>query len=423
MKNINSVLINNSLKAGHSEEIFKTLELLNKIGVIPTKKPRAKTKKSKMSEDEIKQTGDMGPGFAETKDDGGAGAGGPQGPSSRFPSRSVPLLGYQAGTGDSIQNLNKAIEDKKTELKQLENRSFNNPQIEDIKRSYNEQLGLLTDKLEQVQSMGQYMGGALYSLGSRFGQIENKIRQEPESVPVGISEPIDPFKDVKGSNDAVEADINDIDMENDMEDEDIDMTNQGSQDIPHNIMSVDVAPQADEILEDDEEQMPALEETGEVEDEETVPAKAESAQVPAPVVDKFQEVEKFYGFKLPRGKNQSVDAIKNYVKTLANESQTTINYDKLKNRAQWEDKLNQLVNKQYDSIQSGDAINYNTRFESVLDDLELVAPSNKLASQKDFLFVMLDRLGKSYKKSDYTSKESVENAIKKNVNEHYKSLA
>lgn len=415
MKNINSVLINNSLKAGHSEEIFKTLELLHKIGVIPSKKPRVskKAKEDKAKED-IKQTGDMGAGFAETKDEGGAGTG--PVPSSRFPSRSVPLLGYQSGSTDSIQNITKAIEDKKAELKSLENRPFNTQQIEDIRRDTVAQLGLLTDKLEQVQSMGQYMGGALYSLGSRFGQIEDKIRQAPESVPAGISEPVDPFKNVRGSGDAVEAETG-----GDYEDDDIDMTNQGSQDIPDNVMSVDVAPQADEVLED-EEQMPQLEETGEVEEgkaEEEMPAKVEAK---SEVVDKFREVEKFYGFALPHGQNQSVDVIKNYVRTLANESDTKINYDKLKNREQWVAKMNELVNKQYDTIQSGDAINYNQRFQTVLEDLELVAPSNNLNSQKTFLFVLFDKLDKKYKKSEYTSKEKVETEIKKLINEHYKTL-
>lgn len=412
MKNINSVLINNSLKAGHSEEIFKTLELLHKIGVIPSKKPRV-SKKAKMTKEDIKQTGDMGAGFAETKDEGGAGTG--PIPSSRFPSRSVPLLGYQSGSTDSIQNITKAIEDKKAELKSLENRPFNTQQIEDIRRDTVAQLGLLTDKLEQVQSMGQYMGGALYSLGSRFGQIEDKIRQGPETVPVGISEPIDPFKNVQGSGDAVEDETG-----GDYEDEDIDMTNQGSQDIPDNVMSVDVAPQADEVLED-EEQMPQLEETGEVEE---MPAKITVKETPS-LIDqlvKFREVENFYGFALPHGKGQSIDVIKKYVRTLANESDTKINYDKLKNREQWETKMNELVNKQYDSIQSGDAINYNQKFQTVLEDLELVAPSNNLNSQKTFLFVLFDKLDKKYKKSEYTSKEKVETEIKKLINEHYKTL-
>lgn len=410
MKNINSVLINNSLKAGHSEEIFKTLELLHKIGVIPSKKPRVskKAKEDKAKED-IKQTGDMGAGFAETKDEGGAGTG--PVPSSRFPSRSVPLLGYQSGSTDSIQNITKAIEDKKAELKSLENRPFNTQQIEDIRRDTVAQLGLLTDKLEQVQSMGQYMGGALYSLGSRFGQIEDKIRQGPETVPIGISEPIDPFKNVQGAGDAVEAETG-----GDYEDEDIDMTNQGSQDIPENVMSVDVAPQADEVLEDEEEQMPPLEETGEVEE---IPAKVEAKP---DEIDKFREVERFYGFALPHGQNQSVDVIKKYVRTLANESDTKINYDKLKNREQWVAKMNELVNKQYDSIQSGDAINYNQKFQTVLNDLQLVAPTNNLNSQKTFLFVLFDKLEKKYKKSDFTAKEKVETEIKKLINEHYKTL-
>jgi hypothetical protein len=395
MRNINSVLINNSIKG--SEDIFKTLDLLHKIGVIPTKKKRATKPKASTSEEGIRQDNDMGSGYAETKPSD----------SVRFPTRPSPSLaiGYDSNM-KSIENLNTAVEEKKKELKALENApsGFNNKQIEDIRRDTVAQLGLLTDKLEQVQNMGQYMGGALYSLGSRFGQIENKIRSS-EDVPVGVYQPIDPFKFVEGSGDAVESTLGD-----DVEDEDIDMTNQGSQDIPENVMNVDVAPQPDEVLEDKEELFP-------VKVEEPV------ASAQAPVIDKFREVESFYGFALPKGKNQSVEVIKDYVKKLASESQTSVNYSNLKNRKQWEDKLNQLVDNQYQLIQSGDAVNFKQREQAVLADLELSAPSNKLDSQKAFLSVLSDKLGKSYKKSEYTSKDKVEERIKQLVNEHYKDIS
>lgn len=398
MRNINSVLINNSIKG--SEDIFKTLDLLHKIGVIPTKKKRATKPKATTSDEGIRQDNDMGSGYAETKPSD----------SVRFPTRPSPSLaiGYDSNMNmKTIENLNTAVEEKKKELKALENApsGFNNKQIEDIRRDTVAQLGLLTDKLEQVQNMGQYMGGALYSLGSRFGQIENKIRSS-EDVPVGVYQPIDPFKFVEGSGDAVESTLGE-----DVEDEDIDMTNQGSQDIPENVMSVDVAPQPEEVLEDEEE--------------EVIPVKVEepipSAQ--APVIDKFREVESFYDFALPKGKNQSVDVIKDYVKKLASESQTPVNYSNLKNRKQWEDKLNQLVDNQYQLIQSGDAVNFKQREQAVLADLELSAPSNKLDSQKAFLSVLSDKLSKSYKKSEYTSKDKVEERIKQLVNEHYKDIS
>lgn len=398
MRNINSVLINNSING--SEDIFKTLDLLHKIGVIPTKKKRATKPKATTSDEGIRQDNDMGSGYAETKPSD----------SVRFPTRPSPSLaiGYDSNMNmKTIENLNTAVEEKKKELKALENApsGFNNKQIEDIRRDTVAQLGLLTDKLEQVQNMGQYMGGALYSLGSRFGQIENKIRSS-EDVPVGVYQPIDPFKFVEGSGDAVESTLGE-----DVEDEDIDMTNQGSQDIPENVMSVDVAPQPEEVLEDEEE--------------EVIPVKVEepipSAQ--APVIDKFREVESFYDFALPKGKNQSVDVIKDYVKKLASESQTPVNYSNLKNRKQWEDKLNQLVDNQYQLIQSGDAVNFKQREQAVLADLELSAPSNKLDSQKAFLSVLSDKLSKSYKKSEYTSKDKVEERIKQLVNEHYKDIS
>jgi hypothetical protein len=202
-------------------------------------------------------------------------------------------------------------------------------------------------------------------------------------------------------------------------------------------MKVDVAPQPEEVLEDEDEEEEVVKEEvkeggggieeGEVEEEEEAPIvelrqpKPKRVSQPA-VLDKYGQVEKFFGFSIPRGKGQSVETIKDYVRTLANESQTPVNYSNLKQRTQWEDKLNQLVDNQYQLIQSGDAVNYEQRKSAVIDNLELPTPTNKLDSQKAFLAVLSDKLGKSYKKSDYTKKENVENRIKELINEHYKTL-
>ncbi len=413
MRNINSVLINNSIKG--SEEIFKTLDLLHKIGVIPTKKKRATKSKAKTAEDEIKQDNDMGGTFSSTGEDKPPSTG----PSSsgRFPPRAPPALalGYDPNI-KSIENINKAVEDKKAELKALENKSFNNPQIEDIRREHISQLGLLTDQIQKAQDMGNLSGSALYQLNKRFQQIEDRFRKEPSvEEPEEMPKPFNPFESVKGSGDAVESTADE-----DIEDEDIDMTNQGSQDIPEDVLKVDVAPQPEEVLEDEDvEEEASLKVAEPVASAQAEPIKEEPK---APIIDKYKEVEKFYGFTLPRGKNQGVEAIKDYVKKLANESQTTINYANLKNRQQWEDKMNQLINQQYQLIESGDAVNYEQRKQAVIDDLELPTPSSKLEGLKAFLAVLSQKLEKPFKPSEYTKKENVENRIKQLINEHYKTL-
>lgn len=414
MRNINSVLINNSIKG--SEEIFKTLDLLHKIGVIPTKKKRATKNKSKMTEEEIRQDNDMGPGSAETKEEEEKNKN--KETNNRFPSRAPPplALGYDYNPNvQSIQNINKAVEDKKAELKALENKSFNNPQIEDIRREHISQLGLLTDQIQKAQDMGNLSGSALYQLNKRFQQIEDRFRKEPSvEEPEEMPKPFNPFEFVKGAGDAVESTA-----EENVEDEDIDMTNQGSQDIPDDILKVDVAPQPEEVLEDEDvEEEASLKVAEPVASAQAEPVKEE----PKAPIDKFKTVEQFYKINIPRGKNQSAGTIEDYVRTLANESQTPVNYGNLRNRGQWEDKMNQLVDNQYNLIQSGDAVNYEQRKQAVINALELPTPSSSLNGLKAFLAVLSQKLNKPYTASRYKTIDENEKRIKELINEHYKTL-
>lgn len=410
MRNINSVLINNNIRG--SEEIFKTLDLLHKIGVIPTKKKRATKSKEKTTEEEIRQSGDMGEGFAEYADK--KPPAGPSG-SGRFPPRAPPALalGYDSNI-KSIENINQAVEDKKAELKALENKSFNNPQIEDIRREHISQLSLLTDQIQKAQNMGNLSGSALYQLDKRFQQIEDRFRKEPSiEEPEEMPKPFNPFENVKGASDAIESTA-----EENVEDEDIDMTNQGSQDIPEDILKVDVAPQPEEVLEDVEEEAP-LKIAEPVASAQAEPIKEEPK---APIIDKYKTVESFYKINIPRGKNQSAGTIEDYVRTLANESQTPINYGNLRNRGQWENKMNQLVNKQYELIQSGDAVNYEQRKQAVINALELPTPSSSLNGLKAFLAVLSQKLNKPYTASHYKSIDENNKRIKELINEHYKNI-
>jgi hypothetical protein len=251
-----------------SSDPVKLIELLDKIGVI--KKSRAKKRGGKVPADAKAQSGDSGDlkGYTEIKEPKGLISRGPiieepEDTSSRFPSRPMqrvsfpqpPALTYlPGGPIESIQNMNKMIEDKKAELQRLETSS--NPQIEDIKRQTQYELARLTDanqKLaEDVRRFGTatgWLGGELSQIKSGVGGALSQIQQRlnrPDFI-AGIPAKQEPFKYVEGMGDAVEF------TENEQPDtEENPMENQGSQDIPEDVLKVDVSPIPEEIMEEEE---------------------------------------------------------------------------------------------------------------------------------------------------------------------------
>ena len=223
----NSILIKNSLKTGQND-LIKTIELLDKLGILKPKRKSAPRKPKMTAEDEIRQSNEsMGEGWAQSDKpttDGTA--------QNRFPSSRAPNLLITGGDYRTVDQINQA-------QKAIQNNAFNPQQIEDIKRETNQQLGLLKDQLqkdrEYQKAMTNMMGNAIYSLG--YGQ--QKFRGDSEQ------EKVQPFKEPK-----VEYVDDDIDESNN------EFTNQGSQDIPEDVMNIDVStPEAG--LEDEEAQLEA----------------------------------------------------------------------------------------------------------------------------------------------------------------------
>lgn len=158
----------------------KLIETLKKVGIIKTKKPRAKRG---LATDEIRQNNDMGPGYSMAT---------PR-----------PLVQFTQG-GQAPLLLQNAPQG-----------GFNQAQIEDIQRTYNQQIGLLQDQVQRqseeqrrIQNMGFALGGAVSYLQQR---LDRPI--------VGVEEPVDPFANVEGNNDDVEASSGEIIDSDDQEQE------------------------------------------------------------------------------------------------------------------------------------------------------------------------------------------------------------
>jgi hypothetical protein len=185
-------MIRNNAGGSAVRDTAKLIETLKKVGVIKTKKRRARRS---LAKDEIRQDNDMGPGFAETL----PGFTGPSGLNlveRNFPQLTMgarPMIGGGGGSDGG----------------------FNPAQIEDIKRNQIQQFGLLQDRLEkqaQEQEMIKQYGGFI---GSTVFDLRKRLERGP-----GESGTADPFANVKGSGDAVESaqeegqESNDQEMEN-----------------------------------------------------------------------------------------------------------------------------------------------------------------------------------------------------------------
>lgn len=185
----------------------RLIETLKKVGIIKTKKRRAK--RSLATSDEIRQDNDMGPGFATSM----------QKPPQFVQGGPTPLLlqgGQQGG--------------------------FNQSQIEDIQRTYNQQIGMLQDQVQRqseeqrrIQNMGFALGGAV-----------SYLQQRLDRPVTGVSEPVDPFRGVKGSGDDVEPAKTDIP---DTEDQEPD--NVGPNRVPDSVEQAEISQQAPGFAEEE----------------------------------------------------------------------------------------------------------------------------------------------------------------------------
>jgi hypothetical protein len=170
-------MIRNNAGGSAVRDTAKLIETLKKVGVIKTKKRRARRS---LAKDEIRQDNDMGPGYAEAL----PGFTGPSGLNlveRNFPQLTMgprPLLG---GGGD-------------------QQGGFNPAQIEDVKRNQIQQFGLLQDQIQkQAERQMLFQQGGL-ALSGRLALLQQRL-DRPE-FGAGTA---DPFANVKGSGDAVES--------------------------------------------------------------------------------------------------------------------------------------------------------------------------------------------------------------------------
>lgn len=201
------------------KDTAKLIETLQKVGII---KAKAKRKKATgLAKEEIRQNNDMGPGYSSI---------GPGALSSNMILRNLPLLMNQPAGG-----------------------GFNQAQIEDIQRNYNQQIGLLQDQVQNQQEEQQRLRGMGMYIGGAISQLQQRI----DRPTYGVAQTVDPFAGVEGSGDAVESDMNEIPDTNDQEmertgpqpnDEDIDTTVAGAgfvEDAPEAIIPPPAQPEVE----------------------------------------------------------------------------------------------------------------------------------------------------------------------------------
>lgn len=317
----NSIYIKNSLKSPKQSDILKTLQLLSRLGIIPNKSKKKKEKRLAIGEDEIKSSSDHMKGYTSVL------------PSTQ--PRYSPRQVLQIGGGEQPLT----IED-----------------VKDIQNQSDARLALLQDQLEKTQEQQGMITAYGGILGSQLSQVQQKIREG------GISPIIDPFSNVKGSGDSVPSVI--------IDDYDIDegeFTNQGSQNIPKDVLNVDVSPMPNEILEDE----------ADVGDEPIiipekqgggggafVEAEAEAEAEPEPVVEqkKKKEVQLIDPFRkkmievasyheIPEKPSSYKD--KNTFKAYLNELSKlgyTVELDKSQTKADLESQVDKIIELEYKKI-------------------------------------------------------------------------
>lgn len=199
----NSIMIRNHGGGGSSvKDTAKLIETLQKIGVIKSKKKRAK---SALAKKDIKQTHDMGPGYAEVSPATTAQN------AANILMRNVPLLmngGDQSG-------------------------QFNKQQIEDIQRGVGQQFALLKDAIQNSEYQGQQRyQNLLFGTGALAQQVRMIQDQSNRIIP---------------SQPTVEE-VESVDIE-----EKPFSRSPGGTEPPEEIMNADLEVAPDEIVEEDEE--------------------------------------------------------------------------------------------------------------------------------------------------------------------------
>lgn len=264
MRNLtNSILINNNLKSGKVDSALKTIELLAKLGLLPKKK---KPTKKIIGYDE---TGE--PIRQNNKMVGSVSYGPPMDKTGPTPSKG-PL---------TIEDINR----EKEEIKQTQDLIKSGQVPPNQLEQYQKQLEL---RFADLQSKLSTMGSAVGFLGMQMTQPRmftgsNKFNQTME-------EPKNDYFPNNKNNDTVYY-----------EQDEQDFTNQGSQDIPENVLNIDVSASPNEMIEPDQTDNIQLE------------PKPESKPKFIPIIPTEEEINKLSIGKEGKNLNNfSIDALKYY---------------------------------------------------------------------------------------------------------------
>jgi hypothetical protein len=296
----NSILINNNLKSGKTDSTLKTIELLAKLGLLPKKKK--KTNKI-IGYDETgepirqnnKMVGTVSYGPPDNK--------GPGGPPNLRKS-GAPGLGYTGTSAPAITYIDRSkpptteeMNKQQEQLKQQAEKLQDGGTPEEIQQ-FNLKLAQFKDAVEESLKSGkQYIDERLYNMS--LGNIQSqkfrpdfsyKDEEEEEPIKYEFSQNAQPFPKASEETTYMETDEQDF-------------TNQGSQDIPQDVLNVDVSPSPNEIVEDEEQEAFPVQTEAQVKpvEEPQASAQAEPEVKAIPDIPTNEELSdvNFYNDKIP----------------------------------------------------------------------------------------------------------------------------
>ncbi len=309
----NSILINNNLKSGKTDSTLKTIELLAKLGLLPKKKkPTKKIIGYDETGEPIRQNNKMVASVSYGPPDN-KGPGGP--PNLR--KSGAPGLGYSGTSTPAITYIDRSkpptteeINKQQTQLKQQAEKLQDGGTPEEIQQ-FNLKLAQFNDLLqkrdqelvnfrnvveENLKSGKEYVDDRFYNMSLANVQSQ-KIRpdfsykdEEEEPIKYEFSQSAEPFPKAREETTYMETDEQDF-------------TNQGSQDIPQDVLNVDVSQSPNEIVEDEEQEaFPVQSETQVKPDEEpqaSAQAEPEVKAIPDIPTDEELSNVNFYNDEIP----------------------------------------------------------------------------------------------------------------------------
>lgn len=314
----NSILINNNLKSGKVDSTLKTIELLAKLGLLPKKKKKTNKvigydENGEPIRQNNKMVGSVSYGPPDDK--------GPGGPPNLRKS-GAPALGYTGTSAPAITYIDRTkpqtidqMNKQQEQLKQQAEKLQDGGTPEEIQQ-FNLKLAQFNDALqsqknalqEQLNQGKKYIDERLFNMSLGGMPLDNiqsqKFRQEEPTYTVQtnndeegpikyeFSQSAEPFPKANEETTYMETDEQDF-------------TNQGSQDIPKDVLNVDVSPSPNEIIEDEQPEAFPIKTEEQVKPDEEPKASAQAFEEPQaqiiPEIPTDEELAKvnFYNNEIP----------------------------------------------------------------------------------------------------------------------------